>query len=388
MRRFSNGRCKPKTTLLRSRYLFHLAQTYRDLGETEKALQRYLERATLGFSDEEVFQSLYQAGKLQETLGRPVDEVLATYAKATAACPRRAEALHAASRLCRQHARTAQGYEIAKQGLDLAQPRHGLFIEPWIYEYGLLKEFGNSAFWTGAYNEALDECLKLLAGGKLPASMVKGIAENAVLAASRLAINKPNLGSLGAESLTDQLKPVPGRSLRSRVKGPPRILLAILAKQKERAQPLYLECIEALDYPKSSIVLHVRTNNNTDRTERILREWVEKVGHLYAAVEFDAANVEEHVEQFREHEWNATRFKVLGRIRNLSPRRALDLGCDFYFVADVDNFVRPATRTITPRSTLKDTPRAPINITGSSIAMFVELWRCRWSIAPILCGAT
>jgi hypothetical protein len=67
------------------------------------------------------------------------------------------------------------------------------------------------------------------------------------------------------------------------------------------------------------------------------------VGHLYAAVEFDASDAADRVEQYREHEWNATRFKVLGQIRNASLRRALDLGCDFYFVADVDNFIRPAT---------------------------------------------
>ena len=329
---------------LLSRYLFHLAQTYRDLGEQEKALRSYMERATLGFSDEEVFQSFYQAGKIQETLRRPVDEVLATYAKATAACPRRAEALHAASKFCRAHARSAQGYEIAKQGLGLAQPKQGLFIESWIYEYGLLDEFVHHAFWTGAYKESLDACLKLLAGGKIPASMVRRIADNAGFAANRLPTSKPaNLGTLGDESLADQLRPVAERSSLSRVKGPPRILMAILAKQKEHALPLYLECIDALDYPKSSIVLHIRTNNNTDRTEQMLREWVDKVGHLYAGVEFDASVVAERVEQFREHEWNATRFKVLGRIRNLSLRRTLDLGCDFYFVVDVDNFIRPGT---------------------------------------------
>jgi len=121
------------------------------------------------------------------------------------------------------------------------------------------------------------------------------------------------------------------------------VLLAILAKQKEPALPLYLDCIEALDYPKSSIVLHVRTNNNTDRTEEILRDWVARVGHLYAAVEFDAADVASRVEEFREHEWNATRFRVLGEIRNASLQRARELEYDFYFVADVDNFVRRST---------------------------------------------
>ena len=153
----------------------------------------------------------------------------------------------------------------------------------------------------------------------------------------------PDLGTLGAGDLIQQHALVPKRPLHSRVKDSPHVMVAILAKQKEAALPLYLDCIEALDYPKSSITLYVRTNNNTDRTEQILREWVARVRHLYHAVEFDASDVAEKVEQYREHEWNATRFSVLGRIRNQSMRRALELSCDFYFVADVDNFIRPAT---------------------------------------------
>ena len=42
----------------------------------------------------------------------------------------------------------------------------------------------------------------------------------------------------------------------------PRVLIAILAKQKEKALPLILCCIEELDYPKSSTVLYVRTNSH------------------------------------------------------------------------------------------------------------------------------
>ena len=152
-----------------------------------------------------------------------------------------------------------------------------------------------------------------------------------------------DLGRHGAETLIDQHKLVPQRALRSRVNCSPRVLVAILAKQKEAALPLYLDCVAALDYPKSSIVLYIRTNNNTDGTERILREWVERVGHLYAAVEFDATDIPEQEQKFGVHEWNATRFRALGRIRNISLRRARERDCDFYFVADVDNFIRPCT---------------------------------------------
>lgn len=68
-----------------------------------------------------------------------------------------------------------------------------------------------------------------------------------------------------------------------------------------------------------------------------------RVGKHYAAVEFDAEDVVQRVESFGVHEWNATRFKVLGNIRNISLRKTLEHGCDFYFVCDVDNFIRPCT---------------------------------------------
>ena len=75
----------------------------------------------------------------------------------------------------------------------------------------------------------------------------------------------------------------------------------------------------------------------------MLREWVDRLGHLYAGVEFDAEDVETRVEQFGVHEWNATRFHVLGHIRKVSQNRAEKHNCDFYFVADIDNFIRSCT---------------------------------------------
>ncbi|SEE66419.1 Glycosyl transferase family 2 [Rhizobiales bacterium GAS191] len=327
-----------------SRYTFYLAQSYKDCGEREKARVNYLKRAELGYWAEEIYVSLLEAGNLMAALERPFDEVIATYLRACDLVPTRAEALHAASLYCRNHGRNAEGLEYARRGIELEPPGDGLFVQDWVYDYGILDEFAINAFWAGAYRESLDASLKLLASDKLPSWMVKRIAANARFAAEKLpTVKPPDLGRLGAESLIDQHKLVPQRSLRSRLKGTPKVLVAILAKQKEPALPLYLECIEALDYPKSSIALHIRTNNNTDRTEQILRDWVARVGHLYAAVEFDASDVDDRIEAFGEHEWNATRFRVLGRIRELSLRRALELDCEFYFVADVDNFIRRAT---------------------------------------------
>ena len=147
------------------------------------------------------------------------------------------------------------------------------------------------------------------------------------------------LGPRGGDSVIANKKD----DLWARLDAHPRVLIAILAKQKEKALPLFLRCIEELDYPKSSIVLYVRTNNNTDRTEQILRDWIARIGPSYAAVEFDAAPVEAPVETFGPHEWNPTRFRVLGDIRNVSLMKVAEHCCDFYFVCDLDNFIRACT---------------------------------------------
>ncbi|TIU59512.1 MAG: hypothetical protein E5W30_11495, partial [Mesorhizobium sp.] len=74
-----------------SRYTFYLAQSYRDFGEREKALEQYLKRAELGFWNEEVYVSLLEAGNLMAALGKPFEEVVAVYERATQTVPARAE---------------------------------------------------------------------------------------------------------------------------------------------------------------------------------------------------------------------------------------------------------------------------------------------------------
>jgi len=173
---------------MRSRYQFYLAQSYRDCGEKEKALQAYLHRAELGFWAEEIFMSIYSAAKLQESLGRPFDQVVATYLRAAETVPGRIEALHGASRYCRLSARYRDGYEIAKRAGPLGKPPDGLFVEPWIYEYGMLDELAVNAYWAGEYRECLDACEHILRDGKCPESDRARIEANAAFACQKLGI--------------------------------------------------------------------------------------------------------------------------------------------------------------------------------------------------------
>ena len=123
----------------------------------------------------------------------------------------------------------------------------------------------------------------------------------------------------------------------------PTVFLAILAKQKEKVLPLFLRTIEELDYPKDSIVLYVRTNNNTDRTKEILEEWVDKNSWQYKSVLYDGEDISTNIQKYGVHEWNGERFRALAKIRQESLDLCYDMGCDYYFVVDVDNFIYPET---------------------------------------------
>src|SRR5215203_648287 len=52
-----------------SRAVFYLAQTYRDLGDVDMAIELYERRSAMGGWDEEVFYSLYQVGVLKAQTG-------------------------------------------------------------------------------------------------------------------------------------------------------------------------------------------------------------------------------------------------------------------------------------------------------------------------------
>ena len=170
-----------------TRYTFYLAQSYRDCGERERAVEHYLARADLGYWDQEVFVALYQAGRLMQALGRPDQEILATYARASKACPSRAEAAHAASRLLRDRREFARGAEIARPALALAAPSGGLFVETWIYAFGLLDEFAVNAYWAGLYRESADACRTILARADVPDEHRKRVETNLGFALGRLA---------------------------------------------------------------------------------------------------------------------------------------------------------------------------------------------------------
>ena len=94
--------------------------------------------------------------------------------------------MHGASRFCRHKKRFEEGFQLANRGLEIAKPAGGLFVETWIYEYGLLDELAVNGYWSGHYQQSIDACEKLLSGGKCPANQRDRIAANANFSRQKL----------------------------------------------------------------------------------------------------------------------------------------------------------------------------------------------------------
>jgi len=175
--------------MMRSRYAFYLAQSYRDAGMPQKSEEWYLKRTEMDGWEEEVFLSLIYAARLQAARGEPFFQVLGLYKQASYLLPGRAvEADHAAVAFCRQRNRFLKGYAIAVKHMEPAvlKPPLGLFIERWIYDYGIYDELSVCAYYAGDYSVSRDACRRALSA-ELDQTTLARVRENLRFAEERIA---------------------------------------------------------------------------------------------------------------------------------------------------------------------------------------------------------
>ena len=138
-----------------SRYVFYLAQSYRDAGDYEKAIENYKKRMTMGGWEQEIFWSQLQIGLLQELLKKDAAMITKSYLDSYLLRPTRVEPLYRLASYHRRNGNYQEGYNTALHGLKIPYSQDSLFVEHWIYDYGLLLEFSICAYWLEKYTEAL-----------------------------------------------------------------------------------------------------------------------------------------------------------------------------------------------------------------------------------------
>lgn len=162
-----------------TRNQFYLAQSYRDAQEYELALKHYKKRFEMGGWDEERFWSLMQIALIQEWLEMDSATVIEGYKKAFAFRPTRVEPLYHLCNYYRQKVGNCrESYKVAREGLAIQMPKDVLFIDSWIYDYGLLLEYSIACYWTEKYVEAQVASLLILSKPDIPSNFRECVERN------------------------------------------------------------------------------------------------------------------------------------------------------------------------------------------------------------------
>ncbi|WP_211231789.1 tetratricopeptide repeat-containing glycosyltransferase [Ottowia thiooxydans] len=187
------------------RYVFYLAQSWRDAGEPEKARQAYLERARMGGWAEEVWYSLFQAAVLAERLGLADAEVQVAYMAAYQYRPSRIEPLVALARWHNRRQEWAMAQLYARAAMALPTPADLLFMDESAYRWGAIDEAAIAAFWAGDHEESFRLCMLLLDGDLLPELHRQRLEANRDFAAPTVAARTTQYPAAIVERLVAQM---------------------------------------------------------------------------------------------------------------------------------------------------------------------------------------
>lgn len=146
-----------------ARCTFYLAQTLRDLGRHEEAIEYYDKRATLGGYYEEIAYSLYKSAWSAKNLEHEGD-MLRRALDAFERQPSRAESLHMLAEHYRWAGKNQLSSMFALAGLKIPKPASGLFVEDYVYDVGFRHELSIAGYYStdpDVKRTAREACLSL-----------------------------------------------------------------------------------------------------------------------------------------------------------------------------------------------------------------------------------
>lgn len=161
-----------------SRYMFYLAQSWRDAGHPRKAKYYYQERVNMGGWAEEVWYAKYQLGVMAEHIGLPTEQIQGAYLDAFQYRPTRAEPLYQLARLHRVRTEWPLANMFGRQALSIKYPDDRLFVDSAIYNWMRYDEVIISDYYVGNISGGLCLGEMLLESPHLPESERKRVQEN------------------------------------------------------------------------------------------------------------------------------------------------------------------------------------------------------------------
>lgn len=161
------------------RNIFYCAQSYRDAGMPDKALEKYIQRANHGGWIEETYVALLNAARITEKLYfNDIAKVQNIYLRAYNCFPHRLEALGDLIAYCRKNNLFEHAYFFAKIATNIPEPKNMLFLEPAYFEWKILDELSLASFYTHKLDEFKECIIKLMSNDKLPDSERQRINNN------------------------------------------------------------------------------------------------------------------------------------------------------------------------------------------------------------------
>ena len=185
-----------------SRYMFYLAQSYRDKGDTAEALRWYSTRADFGGWKEEAWYSAHMAGRCAKALGR-FPEFLEWELRACAESPDRAEGWMDLARAFRERGWHELAFVFAERASRCRAAGSSLFVDKAAHGYQPKAEMSISGYYVGgeARAKAKGAAYELLTEPGLPQGDAWAARQNALFylegAAAEFPGARPGLADFG-----------------------------------------------------------------------------------------------------------------------------------------------------------------------------------------------
>jgi glycosyltransferase involved in cell wall biosynthesis len=144
------------------RYMFYLAQSYRDSDQLEESIEAYKKRIAMGGWEEEIYYSMYMIAKMKERLGAPIMEVTELYSRAWEYRPSRLEAVFHTMRKYREQKRHLIAFSYGDVAIKTRGTQDILFIEAEIWQWRLLDEYSLAAHYIGNPEIAMEKTNAIL----------------------------------------------------------------------------------------------------------------------------------------------------------------------------------------------------------------------------------
>lgn len=175
---------------METRYTFYAAQSYRDYGDNEKALQYYQKRTTLGGWKDEVYCSYFYIAQIYQKLNKRSADVISAFLDAHRCDPSRAEPLFEVALIYNRIGDNPSAYDYAKKATEIPfpGPEH-LFVTNDVYEWKALDLLSFVSYYIGKYEESVEYYRELLDERNIPEEQRERVEKNRVFSLEKVMEN-------------------------------------------------------------------------------------------------------------------------------------------------------------------------------------------------------